>query len=134
MNDQQERIFLFEKKVYLFARSIIEFSRTLPPTFISKPIISQLIRSGTSIGANYMEANASQSTKDFISKAEIARKEAHETEYWLNLIQETIPNSKEKVKSLKEEVVSIYRILGSMCKKSKQRLEQEKLSRSKSRV
>lgn len=69
-----------------------------------------------------MEANAAQSTRDFISKAEIARKEAHETEYWLSLVQKLIPNHYDTIQSLKYEAISIYRILGGMCKKSKQRL------------
>ena len=86
MDTQKDRINQFEKRVYSFALSILQFSGTVNPTHITKPIISQLVRSGTSIGANYMEANAAQSTRDFISKAEIARKEAHETEYWLTLV------------------------------------------------
>lgn len=126
MNLQQERIYEFEQRVLTFAREIIIFSRSITLTPITKPIISQLVRSGTSIGANYMEANASQSTRDFISKAEIARKEAHETMYWLDLVRQCIPTLEGKIDILKQEVVSIYRILGSMCNKSKQRLSKNK--------
>jgi len=122
VDTQKERINQFEKRVFSFAHAIIQFSGTVSPTHITRPIVSQLVRSGTSIGANYMEANAAQSIRDFISKAEIARKEAHETEYWLDLMQELVPNSRNTIQSLKEEVISIYRILGGMCKKSKQRL------------
>lgn len=75
------------KKTFLFAKKIVKIYRLLlscKEFVLSK----QLLRSGTSIGANVSEAIAAQSKKDFLSKLSIALKEAYETRYWLLLLQE----------------------------------------------
>ena len=64
---------------------------------ITLPIINQLIRSGTSIGANYREANGAASKKDFQNKIFICKKESKETLYWLELMGEAINDEKQKI-------------------------------------
>jgi four helix bundle protein len=71
-----------------FARDILRFSKTLPADHLSRPIINQLIRSSTSIGANFIEAKNASSKKDFRNKVFISKKEASETLYWLSLCEE----------------------------------------------
>lgn len=79
-------------------------------------LVNQLLRSATFIGANLHEAQYAQSTKDFISKLEIAQKECFETEYWLELLYETdcIPDAKYKL--LQYECGAIQRMLISSLK------------------
>ena len=76
----------------------------------------QLLRAGTSIGANVTEAQDAQSKKDFISKISIALKEAKETRYWIALLVETdyLPQDHERVISLRKELDSIIRLLSSI--------------------
>ena len=72
-----------------FAKDIVFLCRNMKAERIETVLINQLLRSGTSIGANIHEAQYAQGTKDFISKLEIAQKECFETEYWLDLLFET---------------------------------------------
>ena len=72
-----------EERTSLFAERIIELVKTIQQNLVSTPIINQLIKSGTSVRANYFEANGAESRKDFIHKMGICRKESKETKYWL---------------------------------------------------
>ena len=72
-----------------FAKNIVFLCRNMKSEHKETVLINQLLRSGTSIGANIHEAQYAQGTKDFISKLEIAQKECYETEYWLELLFET---------------------------------------------
>jgi len=80
----------------------------------------QLLRSGTSIGANVQESQAAISKKDFIAKISISSKEALETRYWLNLLIDSgyISRDKEKTKQLLEEIESLIKILTKIVKSS----------------
>jgi len=82
-----------------FGIDVIRLCKTVPETTISRPIIGQLIRSSTSIGANYAEAKAASSRKDFANKVYIARKEAQETTHWIKIIAELIGTDKTKILS-----------------------------------
>ena len=78
-----------EKRTLKFAVSIIKLSARLPNTVEGKVVRNQITKSGTSIGANYREANRSRSRADFKNKIKICESEASETQYWLELITET---------------------------------------------
>lgn len=80
------------------------------------PLINQLLRSATSIGANLHEAQYAQGTKDFISKLEIAQKECYETEYWLELLFETNCISEGDYKALQNDCGAVRRMLISSLK------------------
>ena len=75
-----------EERTSRFGGNTIKFCRTIMEDNISRPLINQLVRSATSIGANYMEANAASSRKDFKNKIFICKKEAQETMHWLKMI------------------------------------------------
>ncbi|KJD33902.1 hypothetical protein PK35_03950 [Tamlana nanhaiensis] len=77
-----------EVRTRLFGISVIKLSATLPNTIEGKVIRNQITKSGTSIGANYREANRSRSKKDFKNKIKISESEASETEYWLEIIND----------------------------------------------
>ena len=77
-----------EKRTKQFALRIISVSSRLPRTRAGNVLANQVLRSGTSIGANYREANRAESRDDFIHKIALCEKEAAETEYWLELAAE----------------------------------------------
>lgn len=93
----------FEQRLLNFSENVIEVCKLIKKTTITSPIISQFIRSGTSIGANYCEANNASSKKDFRNKICICKKEAQETKYWLKLLLKTDSNLKEKIDQLHQE-------------------------------
>jgi four helix bundle protein len=92
-----------EERTAKFGEDIIVFCKTSELDTISKPIISQLIRSGTSIGANYMEANAASFKKDFKNKIFICKKESQETKHWLRMMTKCYPKKQDTIKKLWDE-------------------------------
>ena len=108
-----------EERTTKFGEDIIDFAKKLPRDSITKPLINQLIRSGTSIGANYSEADEANSKKDFLNKITIAKKETKETKYWLRLIAHTIPNFKEEARKLWKEAQELNLILAAIIRNSK---------------
>ena len=88
---------------------------------VCRTLSNQLLRSGTSIGANVRKAQSAQSDKDFIHKLEIALKEARETQYWLEIIMESELVPKNKLSSLLQEANEIGKILVASTAKLKQK-------------
>ncbi len=86
----------------------------------SASIINQLLRSGTSIGANIHEAQYAHGKNDFVAKLEISLKECNETEYWLELLFETNKINEITYKDLKQKAGSIRRLLIASCKTAKE--------------
>jgi len=103
-----------EERTEKFGRNMIKFLKTIKQDTISKPIISQLVRSATSIGANYREANAASSKKDFRNKIHICKKEAQETMYWLVMIVESEPGGKNTARLLWKEAQEFTFIFGKI--------------------
>ncbi len=87
---------------------------------VCRTLSNQLLRSGTSVGANCQEAQSAQSRKDFIHKYEIALKEMRETTYWIELLIESQLIEPKKFKSLLQEAEELTRILVSTIKKLKE--------------
>jgi four helix bundle protein len=85
-----------EERTKNFAENIIKFAKKIPKTAINLPIIGQLVDAGTSVGANYHEANGASSKKDFKNKIYICKKESKETKYWLELIVVANPELREE--------------------------------------
>ena len=94
-----------------FAKNIVFLCRNMKSEHKEAVLINQLLRSGTSIGANIHEAQYAQGTKDFISKLEIAQKECYETEYWLELLFETECIEEANYKSIQNDCGAIRRML-----------------------
>ena len=114
---------IIKDKSYTFALSIIDLVRKFPKQNDGFIIGKQLVRSGTSIGANVEEGQASQSEADFISKYSIACKEARETYYWLRLLAASEIFPSDRLAELETECNELVAILATIVKKmrSKQR-------------
>ena len=106
-----------EKRTRKFAVKIIRLSTTLPDTPEGKVIRNQITKSGTSVGANYREANRARSKADFKNKIKICESEASETQYWLEVIVETGWLTWNKVKPEYEECSELLAIFTSIGKK-----------------
>ena len=107
-----------------FAKQIVLLCVEIKEEHHVSVLSNQLLRSGTSIGANIHEAQYAQGTKDFISKFEIALKECHETEYWLELLFETGYLDEEKYKPIRNNCGAIRRMLISTIKTIKEHRKQ----------
>ncbi|PQV50395.1 four helix bundle protein [Jejuia pallidilutea] len=105
-----------EKRTVKFAIAIIKLSASLQNTPEALVLRNQLTKSGTSIGANYREANRSRSPKDFKNKIKISLGEASETDYWLEIIEE-LNWKKESIKELRKEVREFIAIFTSIANK-----------------
>ena len=96
-----------------FAKDIVFLCRKLKQNGIESVLINQLLRCGTSVGANVHEAQYAQGTKDFISKFEIALKECNESKYWLELLFETNSLTELDFKTFQGKCIEIRRMLVS---------------------
>jgi four helix bundle protein len=92
-----------EERTKKFAKEIIVLCKNTKHNMININLISQLIRSATSVGANYCEANAASSKNDFRNKIFISRKEIQETKYWLELLAESNPEQKDNIGKIWKE-------------------------------
>ena len=100
---QTTRIFDLEERTSRFAEKVIVLCRQLKQDPIIQNMVSQLLRSATSIGANYAEANGASSRKDFRNKIYLSKKESRETEYWLRILCVASPENKDDLGKLKHE-------------------------------
>ena len=102
---------ILRDKAKAFAKAIVFLCRDMKTDRKEAVLVNQLLRAATSIGANLHEAQYAQSTKDFISKLEIAQKECYETEYWLELLFETDCLAEERYKTMQNDCGAIRRML-----------------------
>ena len=103
------------------ARRVVLLCRQLRAQGVETVLISQLLRSGTSVGANLHEAQYAQSGKDFVSKLEIALKECSETDYWLELLQDTSSVPEQEAQQMRAICTDLRRMLVSAIKTMKQK-------------
>ena len=87
-----------EERTAIFGENVIEFRKPLKESAITRPLISQIIRWATSVGANYQEANRASSRKDFRNKIHICKKETRGTGHWLRMIKGQFPKKIKKAK------------------------------------
>ncbi len=102
-----------EERTKRFALAVIGLARALPKNKASDVIAYQLLKSGTSIGANYREATRAESKADFVHKLGLVQKEANETVYWLELVQESKMINKELVAPVLSEAKELLAIFGA---------------------
>ena len=109
-----EKKYDLEERTAKFGERIIDFVKTLPRNPINNELISQIVRSGTSVDANYTEADGAESKKDFRHKIAICKKESKETKHWLRMIARANPDKKTECKKLWNEAQELTLIFSSI--------------------
>lgn len=92
-----------EGRTIRFSKMVLSFLKGIKNNNINSPIINQLVRSATSVGANYKEANSGSSKRDFKNKIAICRKEINETKYWIELLADTELENKDGLRKIWKE-------------------------------
>lgn len=93
---------------------VIQLCKKVPKNTVTTPIIGQLVRSGTSVGANYCEANGASSKKDFKNKIYICKKEGKETKYWLRMLAKATEEIKDECRELWQEAQELTPIFSKI--------------------
>ena len=106
----KNREYDLEERTAMFSEDIIDFVKNIKRDDINRNIISQLVRAVTSTGANYCEANAASSRKDFRNKIYICKKEMNETKYWLRILAKYHPELKGKIRVFWQEAHELHLI------------------------
>lgn len=116
----KEKPFDIKERTFEFGVRIVRLVDTLPRTVAGIEVGRQLVKSGTSVGANVEEADRAESKRDFTHKVRIARKEARETRYWLRIVRATgLSKDPQEVDSLAQESDELVRILSAIIKSAK---------------
>ncbi len=106
-----------EERTALFGEAIIDFAKTIPVNLITTPLIGQIVRSGTSVGANYGEADNASSKKDFIHRIRICQRESKETKHWTRMIARAEPLLKDAARPLWQEAKELQLIFSAIVRK-----------------
>jgi four helix bundle protein len=114
MSECSNNKYNLEERTAKFSEDIIRLCKTIHQDTITRPVISQIVRSGTSMGANYCEANGASSKKDFRNKIFICKKESQETKYWLRILATCAPEKKDEIRSLWREAQELTLIFGKI--------------------
>ena len=118
VNVEKKQEFDLEERTAAFSEQVIDFVNRLPKTVVTIPLMNQLIRSSTSVGANYMEADSAPTKKDFCYKISLCRKEAKETFYWLRMLARAIPEHGLSCKKLGQEAKELTLIFSAIFRAS----------------
>ncbi len=111
------------KRIYNFVIRVLTLLKQLPKTAENLIIINQIAKSVTSMGANDREADGVTTKKDFVHKYSIVRKEGKETDYWLNLIADTNPKLKPRMKNIIAEGIEIIKIVSTIIYKTQNKIK-----------
>ena len=109
-----ERPFDLEERSARFGEEVIRFLKSVKPTAVTTPLITQTVRAATSIGANYGEADGSVSVKEFKHKIAIARREARETMHWMRMLAAACPDQAPSARALWKEARELMLILSAI--------------------
>jgi four helix bundle protein len=118
INEDRKRYDL-EERTLKFTKGMTKFAKLIPQNLVNNIILSQVIRSSSSIGANYIEANEALSQKDFIMRLKICRKESKETAYWLDALDLEKEELRKECKILHDEAIQLKKIFSAIILKSK---------------
>lgn len=116
-NDDGGKRFDLEERTAKFGESVIVFARKLPRNPVTEPLIGQLVRSATSVGANYCEADDSGTKKEFRYRIGVCKREARETKHWLRMLATAVPETKDDARSLWTEAKELHLIFAAIFRK-----------------
>jgi four helix bundle protein len=120
MAGEVETPYELRERAFQFGVMVVEFVESLPPGVASREVGRQLVKSGTSIGANVEEGDVAESARDRAHKFSIARKEARESRYWCQVIGEAAVGDPDAAAYLADEALQLVRILSRMIQGAKQ--------------
>lgn len=118
-NDPSPKIYDLEERTAKFGEEVIKFCNELPRNEITRPLINQLVKCGTAVGANYCEADDAESKADFKHKIGICKKESRECKHFLRMIMVAVPDVKERAPKLWTEAKELNLIFNAIYKKLK---------------
>ena len=121
LNDKLPKKYDLEERTAKLGEDVIDFAKKIPKNTITIPLISQLIKSGTSVGANYCEADCAESRRDFEHKLGISKKESKESQHWFRMIAKAVPELKDESLKLWKEANELLLIFISIINKSKEK-------------
>jgi four helix bundle protein len=110
----KNRVYDLEDRTARFGEAIIDFAKTIPQNPLTNRLISQLVGAGTSVGANYAEADDSVSKKDFLKSIGTCRKEARETKHFLRMVARAVPELKLQARELWMEARELHLIFSKI--------------------
>lgn len=116
---QNSKKYDLEDRTLEYGKRIIRMAKALPKNTVNFKLMDQIVRSGTSMGANYREANETETKKDFKFRMRICRKEGKETIYWLKLIMEANPELDQRIEPLLQETTELVKIFAAILEKCK---------------
>lgn len=122
LNNKNDKRYDLEERTAKFAEEIIDLMKLLPNTAINSRMITQIVGSGGSMGANYCEANEAESKKDFIHKIGICKKETKETKHWLRLLARANPEFTNDFRRLWVEAHELLLIFSKIVSSSRKTL------------
>jgi four helix bundle protein len=111
---KQNDMYDLEERTAQFGEAVIEVAKGLAQNPINAPLVSQIVRAATSVGANYMEADGAESKKDFRHKISICKKEAKETKHWLRMIAKANPGMQAECRQLSNEARELSLIFSAI--------------------
>ena len=120
MSETTKRKYDLEERTAKFGENGIELAKNIQKNVINSPLINQFVKSVTSVGANYCEANCAETKKDFIHKIGICKKEANETRHWLRMIKKSIPELEKETEKLSKEANELQLIFVTIIRKSRE--------------
>jgi len=119
MAENSKKVYDLEERTARFGEDIVKLAKKIPRNIVNNPIVGQLIKSGTSTGANYCEADCAETRKDFEHKIAISNKETKETKFWLRQLSNAEPAHKTECITLWKEANELNLIFLTIIKKSK---------------
>jgi len=117
-DSQTSRKYDLAERTARFGETAIRFCRRVKATAITSPLIRQLVRSATSIGANYVEADEAGSKKEFRYRISVCKRETRETQYWLRMLVAAAPEHAEEARELWREAKELVLIFGTIYRRS----------------
>ena len=116
--DDKDTKYDLEERTACFGENVLRFAKKIPKNSVNLPLISQLVRAATSVGANYCEADDGVSKKDFRNKIGICRKEAKESKHWLRMVATVNDDLKTEARTLWQEAKELNLIFSQIFRSS----------------
>ena len=121
----EDRVYDLEERTACFGEAVVAFARKLPLNTVTEPLVKQLVRAATSVGANYCEADDTGSKKEFRYRISICKRESRESKHWLRMIAAAIPEKKEDLRQLWQEAKELNLIFGAIYRSKRKPQDKE---------